>query len=140
MTVKYEPDGPVVVVTIDRPEVRNAVDPKTAALLVESFERFNADVALSVAVLTGADGNFCSGFDLKALARGEGNLVDETGPGPMGPTRMALAKPVIAAIEAYPVAGARALALWSDFRIASRDPTSAVSTRRLPAPPIAPPT
>src|SRR5260370_33910610 len=111
MTVKYEPDGPVVVVTIDRPEVRNAVDPKTAALLVESFERFNGDVALSVAVLTGADGNCCSGFDLKALARGEGNLVDETEPGPMVPTRMALDKHVIAASAGYAVAGSLAVPL-----------------------------
>src|SRR5260370_33191321 len=105
MTVQYEPDGPVVVVTIDRPEVRNAVDPNTAALLVESFERFNADAALSVAVLTGADGNFCSGFDLKALARGEGNLLDETGPGPMAPTPTALDKPVTPPIRGNAVSG-----------------------------------
>src|SRR5216683_807828 len=118
MTVQYEPDGPVVVVTIDRPEVRNAVDPKTAALLVESFERFNADVALSVAVLTGA----------------EGNLVDETGPGPMGPTRMALDKPVIAAIEGYAVAGGLELALWCDLRVAGRDATLGVFNRRFGVP------
>jgi len=134
MTVRYEPDGPVVVVTIDRPEVRNAVDPKTAALLVESFERFNAEAALSVAVLTGADGNFCSGFDLKALARGEGSRLDETGPGPMGPTRMVLDKPVIAAIEGYAVAGGLELALWCDLRVAGRDATLGVFNRRFGVP------
>ena len=105
MTVRYEPDGQVVVVTIDRPEVRNAVDPATAGLLVDGFERFAADEELAVAVLTGAGGNFSSGFDLKALARGKGNRLDESGPGPMGPTRMTLDKPVIAAIEGYAVAG-----------------------------------
>ncbi len=134
MTVRYEPDGPVVVVTIDRPEVRNAVDPKTAALLVESFERFNAEAALSVAVLTGADGNFCSGFDLKALARGEGSRLDETGPGPMGPTRMVLDKPVIAAIEGYAVAGGLELALWCDLRVAGRDAMLGVFNRRFGVP------
>lgn len=134
MTVRYEPDGPVVVVTIARPEVRNAVDPKTAALLVESFERFNADDTLLVAVLTGADGNFCSGFDLKALARGEGNRLAETGPGPMGPTRMALDKPVIAAIEGYAVAGGLELALWCDLRVAGRDATLGVFNRRFGVP------
>src|SRR5260370_6474153 len=134
MPVRYEPDGPVVVVTMDRPEVRNAVDPKTAALLVESFERFNADPALSVAVLTGADGNFCSGFDLKALARGEGSRLDETGPGPIGPTRMVLDKPVIAAIGGYAVAAGLQLALWCDLRVAGRDATLGVFNRRFGIP------
>ena len=124
----------MVTVTIDRPEVRNAVDAETASQLVECFERFAADGALSVAVLTGAGGNFCAGFDLKALARGDGNRPEETGPGPMGPTRMALEKPVIAAIEGYAVAGGLELALWCDLRVAARDATLGVFNRRFGVP------
>ncbi|HEX9560286.1 MAG TPA: enoyl-CoA hydratase-related protein, partial [Candidatus Dormibacteraeota bacterium] len=116
MTVRYELDGPVAIVTIDRPEVRNAVDPDTAGRLVDCFARFAEDDALAVAVLTGAGGHFSAGFDLKALARGEGIKLEETGPGPMGPTRMNLDKPVIAAIEGYAVAGGLELALWCDLR------------------------
>ena len=134
MTVRYEPDGPVVVVTIDRPDVRNAIDPDTARRLVDCFERFADDDGLSVAVLTGAGGNFCSGFDLKALARGEGNVLEETGPGPMGPTRMSLEKPVIAAIEGYAVAGGMEVALWCDLRVAARDATLGVFNRRFGVP------
>jgi enoyl-CoA hydratase len=134
MTVRYEPDGPVVTVTIDRPEVRNAVDPATAGRLVECFERFAADDDLVVAVLTGADGNFCAGFDLKALASGVENRLEETGPGPMGPTRMVLDKPVIAAIEGYAVAGGMELALWCDLRVAARDATLGVFNRRFGVP------
>ena len=134
MTVRYEPDGPVVTVTIDRPEVRNAVDPDTASMLVDCFERFAADDQLAVAVLTGAGGNFSSGFDLKALARGGGNRLAETGPGPMGPTRMVLHKPVIAAIEGYAVAGGLELALWCDLRVAARDATLGVFNRRFGVP------
>lgn len=134
MGVRYEPDGPVVTVTIDRPEVRNAVDPETAHRLVDRFERFAADDALAVAVLTGAGGNFCAGFDLKALARGEGNRLEETGPGPMGPTRMRLDKPVIAAIEGYAVAGGLELALWCDLRVAATDATLGVFNRRFGVP------
>lgn len=133
-TVRYEPDGAVVTVTIDRPEVRNAVDPDTASRLVDSFERFAADDALRVAVLTGAGGNFSSGFDLKALARGDGKRLKETGPGPMGPTRMLLDKPVIAAIEGYAVAGGLELALWCDLRVAARDATLGVFNRRFGVP------
>src|SRR5436190_12352377 len=99
-TVRYEADGPVVVVTIDRPEVRNAVDPPTAEALVEAFQRFDADPSLSVGVLTGDGGTFCAGFDLKSLAGGRPFLA-ETGPSPMGPARMQLGKPVIAAVEGY---------------------------------------
>jgi enoyl-CoA hydratase len=134
MTVRYEPDGQVVVVTIDRPDVRNAVDPDTAGQLVECFERFAADDALAVAVLTGAGGNFSAGFDLKALARGDGKKLQETGPGPMGPTRMTLDKPVIAAIEGYAVAGGLELALWCDLRVAARDSTLGVFNRRFGVP------
>ena len=134
MTVRYEPDGPVVIVTIDRPEVRNAVDPETSARLVECFERFSADDGLAVAVLTGAGGTFCAGFDLKALARGVESPVEETGPGPMGPTRMTLDKPVIAAIEGYAVAGGLELALWCDLRVAGRDAIFGVFNRRFGVP------
>jgi len=124
----------VVTVTIDRPEVRNAVDPETAAGLEAAFREFEADADLSVAVLTGAGGTFCSGFDLKALARGATYAVGETGPGPMGPTRMALSKPVIAAIEGYAVAGGLELALWCDVRVASREATLGVFNRRFGVP------
>jgi len=124
----------VVVVTIDRPAVRNAVDPDTAGRLVECFERFDADDALFVAVLTGAGGTFCSGYDLKAIARGEAIRIEETGPGPMGPTRMNLDKPVIAAIEGFAVAGGLELALWCDLRVAARDATLGVFNRRFGVP------
>jgi enoyl-CoA hydratase len=126
-------DG-VMTVTIARPQVRNAVDPATAQQLVECFERFAADDALAVAVLTGAGGNFCAGFDLKALAREEGNRLEETGPGPMGPTRMMLDKPVIAAIEGYAVAGGLELALWCDLRVAAQNATFGVFNRRFGVP------
>lgn len=126
-------DG-VMTVTITRPDVSNAVDPATAQQLVECFERFAADDDLAIAVLTGAGGSFCAGFDLKALARAEGNQLDETGPGPMGPTRMNLTKPVIAAIEGYAVAGGLELALWCDLRVAASDATFGVFNRRFGVP------
>jgi enoyl-CoA hydratase len=134
VTVRFDPEGPVVTVTIDRPDVRNAVDPETASRLVDAFERFAADERLAVAVLTGSGGNFCAGFDLKALARGDGKRLEETGPGPMGPTRMLLDKPVIAAIEGYAVAGGLELALWCDLRVAARDATLGVFNRRFGVP------
>jgi len=134
VTVRYEPDGQVVTVTIDRPEVRNAVDAETASRLVDAFERFAADDELSVAVLTGAGGHFCAGYDLKAIARGAPMQLDETGPGPMGPTRMPLDKPVIAAIEGFAVAGGMELALWCDLRVAARDATLGVFNRRFGVP------
>ena len=124
----------MVTVTIDRPEVRNAVDPATAESLVDCFDRFAADDGLAVAVLTGAGGNFCAGFDLKALATEKGNRIDETGPGPMGPTRMVLSKPVIAAIEGYAVAGGLELALWCDLRVAAESATFGVFNRRFGVP------
>jgi enoyl-CoA hydratase len=124
----------VVTVTIDRPGVRNAVDLATAERLIECFDRFAADDALAVAVLTGAGGNFCAGFDLKALAREDGNRIEEAGPGPMGPTRMTLSKPVIAAIEGYAVAGGLELALWCDLRVASESATFGVFNRRFGVP------
>jgi len=132
--VTYEVDGAVVTVTIDRPAVRNAVDPGTATELFDCFTRFDADPDLSVAVLTGAGGTFCAGFDLKALASGAPFRLDEDGPGPMGPTRMTLGKPVLAAIEGYAVAGGLELALWCDLRIAAEDAVLGVFNRRFGVP------
>src|SRR6202165_1252053 len=132
MTVRYEPEGPVVVVTIDRPESRNAVD--VAAAVADGLGRFAEAASLSVAVLTGAGGHFCAGFDLKALAADSADRLSETGDGPMGPTRMMLSKPVIAAIEGYAVAGGLELALWCDLRVAASNATLGVFNRRFGVP------
>ena len=96
MSVRFETDDPLAIVTIDRPEVRNAVDGDTAAALAAAFRRFDADEQARIAILTGAGGTFCAGADLKAIAAGRGNRVTRDGDGPMGPTRMQLGKPVIA--------------------------------------------
>jgi len=134
VSVRFEVEGPVAVVTIDRPERRNAVDAPTAAALVEAFRRFDGDGSLSVAILTGAGGTFCAGADLKAIAEGDGLNVAEHGDGPMGPTRIRLGKPVIAAIEGHAVAGGLELALWCDLRVAARDAVLGVFNRRFGVP------
>ena len=131
MTVRYEPDGPVVVVTIDRPEVANAVDRVTAEALAGAFRAFEADDGLAVAVLAGAGGTFCAGADLKALRDPDrANRLAADGDGPMGPTWMRLSKPVIAAVEGYAVAGGLELAVWCDLRVAAENAVFGVYCRR----------
>lgn len=132
--VTWELEPPISLVRINRPQVRNAVDRQTAEELVEVFRRFDAHPDLSVAILTGEGGNFCAGADLKAVAEGRPNRLELEGDGPMGPTRMELSKPVIAAIEGFAVAGGLELALWCDLRVAAEDATLGVFCRRFGVP------
>jgi len=134
LNTRFEVDGPIAVVTINRPGARNAVNSATAAELVACFKRFDADDSLSVAILTGAGGNFCAGFDLKEVAQGRATRLTAKREGPMGPTRMQLDKPVIAAIEGYAVAGGLELALWCDLLVAGRGATFGVFNRRFGVP------
>ncbi|HET6154395.1 MAG TPA: crotonase/enoyl-CoA hydratase family protein [Marmoricola sp.] len=130
MTVRYDTDGALAVITIDRAQARNAVDGPTAAALADAFRRFETDETLSVAILTGAHGTFCAGADLKAVGTPGGNQMLAEGDGPMGPSRMDLSKPVIAAIEGHAVAGGLELALWCDLRVASDAAVLGVFCRR----------
>jgi enoyl-CoA hydratase len=130
MTIRIERDGPVTTVVLNRPEARNAVDGATAEELAEAFRAFDADPEASVGVLYGEHGQFCAGADLKAFAAGNFNRVEPEGDGPMGPTRMLLSKPVIAAVAGYAVAGGMELALWCDLRVMEEDATLGVFCRR----------
>jgi len=130
MAVYVEKDGPVTAVTLSRPEVRNAVDRQTAEELADAFREFESDAAARVAVLTGDRGYFCAGADLSKIAGGTPNRIDPDGDGPMGPSRLQLTKPVIAAVAGYAVAGGLELALWCDLRIMEESAVLGVFSRR----------
>ena len=137
-TVLVERDGPVTIVSINRPHCRNAVDGATARKLFDAFLAFDADAEASVAVFTGTGGHFCAGADLKAVASGDPNKKREIGGhdsiAPMGPSRLRLTKPVIAAVEGFAVAGGMELALWADMRVVAEDATFGIFCRRFGVP------
>ncbi len=132
--MRIERDGPVFTVVLSRPEVKNAVDRETAEALADAFRIFESEPDARVAVLWGEGGDFCAGADLKAMASGGGNRVAPDGDGPMGPSRMTLAKPVIAAVAGHAVAGGFELALWCDLRVVEETATFGVYCRRFGVP------
>ncbi|MEL6348175.1 MAG: crotonase/enoyl-CoA hydratase family protein [Myxococcota bacterium] len=133
--IEVSTQGAVHVITINRPAVRNAVDRDTALALYEAFVAFDANEQLRVAILTGSGGHFCAGADLTAVAQGRLPILEEEGDiGPMGPSRLQLRKPVVAAVEGYAVAGGLELACWCDLRVAARSATFGVFCRRFGVP------
>ena len=134
MAILVEKNYPVFTIVINNPEFKNAVDGPTAQELSVAFREFENDKEALVAVLWGSNGTFCSGANLKAIAEGKGNRIEKDGDGPMGPTRMFLSKPVIAAIAGYAVAGGLELALWCDMRVVERDAVFGVFCRRFGVP------
>lgn len=130
MAVRVDKAPPITTVVLDRPDVRNAVDGEAAAAMADAFREFDRDEEARVGVLWGANGTFCAGADLKAIAAGRGNRVSPDGDGPMGPSRMVLGKPVIAAVSGHAVAGGLELALWCDLRIAEENAVFGVFCRR----------
>ena len=134
MVVLIERKYPVYTVIINNPEVKNAVDGPTAKELADAFREFENDDKAEVAVLWGANGTFCSGANLKAIAEGYGNRIDKNGDGPMGPTRIRLSKPVIAAVAGYAVAGGLELAIWCDLRVVEKSATFGFFNRRFGVP------
>lgn len=134
MPIYIEKNYPVYTVVIDNPQVKNAVDGPTASEIANAFRDFEQDKNALVGVLWGANGTFCSGANLKAIAKGQGNWIDKEGDGPMGPSRMMLSKPIIAAVAGHAVAGGLELALWCDMRVAERNAIFGVFNRRFGVP------
>ncbi|MFW9936480.1 MAG: crotonase/enoyl-CoA hydratase family protein [Candidatus Thorarchaeota archaeon] len=134
MVIKIEKNYPVFTIIIDNPEVKNAVNGSTALELANAFREFERDEKALVGVLWGSNGNFCSGANLKAITEGSGNRINKKGDGPMGPTRMRLSKPIIAAVAGYAVAGGLELAIWCDLRVVETTATFGVFCRRFGVP------